>query len=177
LYLGDEEAHGRHCRQLLARFGQSRDPRVVADILWGALLVSDGGGGPQLFLQMADSCLKGTEQHTEYRWMVLAKGMAEYRASHFEQAIDWLRKAERLLSSPSDKAGCHLFLSMAHQRWNRRDEARAAHKQALRYMQEAFGRLDRSQPERGPWFGWIWCQVVRREAEALLEGKPAEPKP
>jgi hypothetical protein len=29
---------------------------------------------------------------------------------------------------------------------------------------------------RGDWHTWLLCQVFRREAEALIQGKAAEPK-
>ena len=36
-------------------------------------------------------------------------------------------------------------------------------------MEKVFGGLDKYQPGKGAWFDWPLCQVVRREAGALLK--------
>jgi WD40 repeat protein/serine/threonine protein kinase len=174
LYLNDPETYRRWCRDLFASYGRSEDPKVLADtLLWG-LLVGDSGVDPQALLRMADRCVTGTERHPGYRWMVLAKGMAEYRAGRAEQAVAPLRQTEPMVTLADHQAVLHFFLSMAYQRLNRADEAKSANQQALRYMEREFGSLDRYQPGKGRWFGWLYCQVIRREAEAVLNGgKPA----
>jgi WD40 repeat protein len=177
LYLNDQATYRQNCRQLLERFGRSEDPEVVMNVLWWGLLVGDAGVDPQLLLRMADRCLDGTEKHTAYQWMVQAKGMAEYRAGRMEQAVEWLRKAESLVTSDHDKVGIHFFLSMAYQRLHRGDEAKAAYQQGLRHLEKEFGALDHYQPGKGHWMGWLRCQVLRREAEAVLQGKEAGTKP
>ena len=66
---------------------------------------------------------------------------------------------------------------MAYQRLNRAEEAKVKYQQGLRLMEKAFGGLDRYQPGKGDWSGWAWCQLVRREAEAVLSAKDPGKKP
>jgi Flp pilus assembly protein TadD len=101
--------------------------------------------------------------------------MAEYRAGRYEQAVDWLRKSEpRLHDWVFGKSVTNFFLAMAYHRLGRPDEARAALAQALKFVEQAYGTLDHIPV--GDWYSWLMCQIVRREAEALISGKAAEPK-
>jgi len=179
LYQNDQETYRSRCRKMLELFGRSADPQVVCYVLaWGPL-VGDSGMDPGLLLQQVDRCLAGNENHGDYRWMVRAKGMAEYRAGRMEQAVKWLLKAEALLhgeDEDAEKVVNFFFISMAYQRLNRAEEAKAKYQQGARHMEKVFGGLDKYQPGKGEWFDWPWCQVVRREAEALLSGNEAKKK-
>jgi tetratricopeptide (TPR) repeat protein len=171
LYLEDPATYRRYCRRLLDRYGRSGDPYAVANaLLWG-LLVGDAGLDPHLLLQMADRCLVGNEKHPEYRWMVMAKGMAEYRAGRMEQAVEWLRKADALVAERDHKAAIHFFLAMAYQRLNQGEKAKETYREGLRFVEAEFESLDQYRPGKGRWFGWPYCQVLRREAEALLAAR------
>ena len=66
---------------------------------------------------------------------------------------------------------------MAYQRLGKAVEAKAKYQQGLRHMEMVFGGLGKYQPGKGEWFDWSWCQVVRREAEAVLRGNGAGKKP
>jgi WD40 repeat protein len=173
LYLNDRETYRRRCRKMFEFLAPSAGPLDLSDLLlWGPLL-GDSGMDPKVLLQQADRCLPGKERPWYYRFLVRAKGTAEYRAGRMEQALEWLLKAESLWQGDESEAervvNC-FFLSMAYQRLKRAGEAKAKYQQGLRHMEKVFGGRDRYQPGKGEWYYWPWCQVVRREAEALLKG-------
>src|SRR5262249_46816364 len=41
-------------------------------------------------LKLADRGAADREQHLNYRWYVLTRGLAEYRAGHFAAAVEWM---------------------------------------------------------------------------------------
>jgi WD40 repeat protein len=180
LYLNDRETYRHRCQKMLELFGRSADPEFVSGVLaWGPL-AGDSSMDPQVLLQQADRCLAGNENHWAYRRMIRTKGMAEYRAGRMKQALEWLLKAEVLLhgeDADAEKIVNFFFLSMAYQRLNRAEEAKAKYQEGLRHMEKVFGGVDQFQAGKGEWFDWPWCQVVRREAEALLRGNEAGKKP
>jgi WD40 repeat protein/serine/threonine protein kinase len=183
LYLNDQQTYRRRCRKMLDLFGRSADPGFISQLLiWGSL-VGDPGVDLGLLLQPVDRCLADNENHTGYRLMVQAKGMADYRAGRPEQALEWLRKAESMLHGQGEfedanKVVNFFFLSMTYQRLNRAEEAKAKYQQGIRQMEKVFGGLDQYQPGKGwEWSHWPWCQVVRREAEAVLSGNEPGKKP
>jgi hypothetical protein len=101
--------------------------------------------------------------------------MAEYRAGRVEQALEWLLKAEAMFhgeDEDAEKTVLSFYLSMAYHRLNRAAEAKAKYQQGIGHRERVFGGLDQYQPGKGDWFDWSWCQVVRREAEAVLKGSP-----
>jgi WD40 repeat protein/tetratricopeptide (TPR) repeat protein len=180
LSLNDRETYRRRCQKMLELFGQSADPQIVCYVLaWGPL-TGDSGVDPQVLLQQADRCFVGNENHPDYAQLLRTKGMAEFRAGHWEPALKWLLKSEarwRAENEDAEKVVNFFFLSMTYQRLNRADEAKAKYQEALRQMEKTFGGLDQYQAGKGDWFDWSWCQVVRRGAEALLSGNEAEKKP
>jgi tetratricopeptide (TPR) repeat protein len=176
LYLDDRETYRRSCRKMLDRFGRAADPTFVSlQLIWGPL-AGDSGVDLGLLLRQVDHGLADNENRTKNWWMMQAKGMAEYRAGRMEQAVEWLRKAEQLLHGAGEPEEAYkvvnlFFLSMAYQRLNRAEEAKAKYQDGLRQMEKTFGGLDKYQPGKGwEWYNWPWCQVVRREAEARLKG-------
>jgi tetratricopeptide (TPR) repeat protein len=177
LYLNDTEAYRRFCQNMLVLFGRSQDPEITGDLLSWGLLMGDSGVGPQVFLPLADRCLTVNEKQWAYGLMAQAKGIADYRAGQFEQAIAWLRKAAPLLRSDRNQERLvnDFFLGMAYQRMNRTEDAKAAYQRGLELMEQLFGGLDQYQPGRGEWYAWPRCQVIRREAEALIVFDPIFP--
>jgi eukaryotic-like serine/threonine-protein kinase len=182
LYLNDREAYRRRCQKMLDLFGRSADPTFVSLLLiWGPL-AGDSGVDLGLLLRQVDHGLADNENRTRNCSMMQAKGMAEYRAGRMEQAVEWLHKAEALLHAAgadhdASKIINFFFLSMAYQRLNRAEAAKAKYQEGLRQMEKTFGGLDQYQPGKGwDWYDWPWCQLVRREAEGLINGRAAAPK-
>lgn len=107
------------------------------------------------------------EPHRE--WGYQTKGMAEYRLGHYEQAIPWLSKAADGKDIWRDPE-CQLFLAMACWKTGQPEKARAALEHAVHLMETNLprpGERDMGQMAQD----WILCQVVRREAEGLINGK------
>src|SRR5439155_26254291 len=91
-------------------------------------------------------------------------GAALYRAGRFAAAAGQLREAGALKPDPRTSP-CYtwLFLAMAHQRQGNADEAR-------RWLAKAVEALD-SELVNAPWNRRLTLQLLRREAEELVEGK------
>src|SRR5262249_51372145 len=127
------------------------------------------GGLPDLgqALQLADRAVTGTEQHVGYPWFLLARGMADYRAGHFESALERLAKTLSLVGEPhSANSRClagtaHAFLAMAYHRLDQALEARQAlaRAAALRQQQKHPG---------ADWHNWWRVDIVYQEAERLV---------
>jgi WD40 repeat protein/serine/threonine protein kinase/tetratricopeptide (TPR) repeat protein len=172
LELRDIEGYRRVCREMLARFGQTKEPSVAEGTAKTCLFVPDAVPDLQPVLKLAGQAVTGTEQHRDYDWFLLCRGMADYRAGRFTDAIDLLKK----VLSPNDETLyrdtlVHLFLAMAHQRLGQADEARQALDTARTLMEQRFPKPEGKGLDNG-WDDWLRCQIVRREAEQLIDGKP-----
>src|SRR5262249_53011744 len=127
LQLGDLPGYRRACREMLARFGQTKDVVVAERTAKTCLLAADAVDDLQPVIRLAEQAVTATEKSAGYRWFLLARGMADYRAGEFAAAVERLGKcvapgAEELYRD----ATAHLFLAMAHSRLHHPNEARVA---------------------------------------------------
>src|SRR5262249_52158698 len=92
LYLGDVEGYRRDCRVLLAQFSQTDDPKIADRTAKPCLLAPAAVPDLAPVLQLAERAVTGTQHHWGYRYFLVSKGMADYRAGHFALAIDRLNQ-------------------------------------------------------------------------------------
>jgi WD40 repeat protein/serine/threonine protein kinase len=169
--MGDREGYRRLCREMLDRFGQTSNPVIAHRVARACLLTPDLADEAERVMQLADRTVRGTEGDWLYGVFLQTKGLAEYRAGRYEQAVDWLRKSQQRCTTPCGKSVTTFFLAMAYHRLRRADEARAALAQAQKFVEQEIGYLDTAVGEVR-----LICEIVRREAEVLINGKAAEPK-
>jgi hypothetical protein len=197
LQFGDEAGYRRACREMLARFGQAKEdfiaertaktcllaPGAVADLAPVVRLAEQAVAIGTKGKEYAGSVALGpqivvgavaTGENKEYRWFLLARGMADYRTGGYTAALDRLRDclkpgAEDLYRDTT----VHLFLAMTHHRLKQPKEALAELEKARALMDEKFPKPER-EGLASNWGDWLRCQLFRREAEALLRGKAAD---
>jgi WD40 repeat protein/serine/threonine protein kinase/tetratricopeptide (TPR) repeat protein len=169
LHIGDVDGYRRDCREILRRFGQTDDPVTAERTAKVCLLLPPADEDQELVQRLARRAVTGTEKHAYYDFFQLAKGMAEYRAGHFEQSTEWLRKSQKSPYSSQGpfKALAGLFLSMAQQRLGRADEARQALKQATGLIDAELQNWKPDAANMGN-HDWFMAIIVRKEAAALL---------
>jgi tetratricopeptide (TPR) repeat protein len=98
-------------------------------------------------------------------------GATLYRAGRFDEAVERLeagdKKAGSAVSAMRHQAWC--FLAMAHHRLGHAAEAR-------RWLDKAAQQTERLKAQAfGPRSSAVAIQLLHREAEALIQGKTAEP--
>jgi WD40 repeat protein/serine/threonine protein kinase/tetratricopeptide (TPR) repeat protein len=173
LQVGDRDGYRRHCREMLRRFGDTQDPMIAERTAKLCSVLPGAGGDPDLPLRLAERAVDRTERHGTYPWFLAVKGFAECRAGRYQQSLDWLHKSEERLDHPIFKAQTVLYGALALHHLRRGEEAR-------RDLDRARKMLDGQPGARGPpgelWWDWIMCQVLRREAEGLIEGKAGGPR-
>ncbi|HUG92778.1 MAG TPA: tetratricopeptide repeat protein, partial [Planctomycetaceae bacterium] len=169
LKLGDREGYVRECREMLARFGSTQHPMLAERTAKNCLVLPDAMEDPAVVLRLADRAMTDTEHTDLYPHFQSIKGIAEYRAGRFEQALPWLQKGFTGLKNPPCRAMTQLFLSMAYHKLDRHDEARLAFEAARAFIEKQLPGPDDGDLGLG-WHDWIRCQTVLEEAEALIRG-------
>ncbi len=170
LFVGDQDAYRRICRELLDRFGQTDDPIVAERVLKTCVLVPVLARDQSTVQKLADRVVTGTDKHPFNPFFQLAKGIADFRAGRSAEAIERLERCLRypFLAQPQHYTLTQLFLSMAYQQTGRKDEAR-------RTLEQARARID---AERENWkregtakgnSDWLRSMSVLREALALFK--------
>jgi tetratricopeptide (TPR) repeat protein len=171
---GDMKAYRRTCQEMLARFGQTEHAIVAARVVEICALVPGAVDDRKPLVKLAELSVRngGKSSPGAMKWFHLVTGMAKYRDGQFAGAVDALGKClpPALEAEPLCDSFAYLFLAMAQQRLGRADEARAALQKA-RELEQKFPKID-SGDLGFDWGTRLMIQVVRREAEALIEGPP-----
>jgi serine/threonine protein kinase/Flp pilus assembly protein TadD len=166
LAAGDSEGYRRTCRGLVHRFGETDNPQIAERAAKACALAPDALSGPDFgrVEKLAERAVTGTKANDLYSYFALAKGLADYRAGHYVEAVHWL--AGRFFSNAN---GWHLdatqfsVLAMAHYRLGLADKAEAA-------LTKAKGILRKMpDPPGSDWHGWLIAQLLCREAEEMMK--------
>jgi tetratricopeptide (TPR) repeat protein len=170
-YTADRQGYLRDCLQMRQRFGTSNLPYVVERTAKAALLLP--GGDAKVLTALAERALEGSEAEDGYHWLLLARGMAAYRAGDFKDALAWLRKSLQQTPAGANwdnaRSLAQFFTAMSRCRVEPADPAGAqkAFKKGVEAMEHYYPKRDAGN--RADWINWIYCERARREAEALLK--------
>jgi eukaryotic-like serine/threonine-protein kinase len=171
---GDVEGYRRACRDLLAKFGDTKQALLAADVARSCLLLPDAlaAAESERVRKLAERAVTGTEKDSGFRSFALSRGLSEVRAGRAREAVEWLhRSSPRSAGGPEDAAS-FAVLALAHHRLNQAREAGAA-------LGEARAILATKSPDPGTgrafsaadWHAWVSGQALCREAGSLLEKK------
>jgi tetratricopeptide (TPR) repeat protein len=177
LYLGDVDGYRRQCQEMLRRFGSTDDPCVAERTAKTCLLVPDAVADKDTVQQLAQRAVTGTQESELIGFFQLTKGMAEYRAGRPEPALHWLGESQKQAysSEGADKARAGLFQAMAYARLGRTDEARRTLRQSATLIDTEMRRWETANVNAID-EDWLNAAIVRKEVEALVEGKQAAPQ-
>jgi Flp pilus assembly protein TadD len=141
------------------------------------VLPPDAGALSQVERLSELAVTRGKAGHWIAPYAHFARGLTEYRRGNYEAAEAMIQRAlstrstDWVVSVPSQ-----LVLAMTLHQRGRAKEAREALTEAVAFLNKK--GTDAGGPAVGPnWPDWLAYQVLRREAEALIEGKKDDPKP
>jgi WD40 repeat protein/serine/threonine protein kinase len=177
LLLGDKEEYRRICRTMLARFGNTNNPAIAERTAKTCLLAPDAVGDLSPVLKLADRAVTGTKhlRQFQYRHLVLAKALAEYRAGRHASAVSWLERFSPRQDGTHFDATAFAVLAMAQHRLDRAKEARAALASARAILATKMPDPREGRPFGGDWHDWLHAQILVHEADALLGVKDEKP--
>ncbi|HEV8071946.1 MAG TPA: tetratricopeptide repeat protein, partial [Planctomycetaceae bacterium] len=171
LRAGDVAGYHRVCRAMLERFEDTQAPEIAERTAKTCLLLSDAVLDIDRVQKLAIRAATGTEKHGSYRWFVFVKGLAEYRAGRPAEAVNWLNRFEPHADGAHIDATAFAVLAMAQHRLGQKEKARAALHSAQAIFAEKMPDPGAGRPFDGMWADWLHCQILLREAEALLTNK------
>jgi WD40 repeat protein len=171
---GDREGWQRFCAELVERNADSDKPAVLDAVLRSCLLAPEALQDEGKLVPLAEKLAKavGNGYHGK-----LTAGAALHRAGRYDQAVEELEAAKKLTGGNAVNLPEHLlFLALARKAQKQDKEAGEALAEASRIV-----RMLTTTPElplvfqRPPWYVLARYELLREEAQALLEDKPARP--
>ncbi len=170
LTAGDAEGYRRASREMMRRFGATTAPEVAAWVARACCLAPDSGVDFGRVAKLAERAVAGDEKHFGYRYAVLARGLAEYRAGRPAEAVKWLDRFGPVAGGGNREATAFAALAMAQHRVGRAEEAAAALARARAILKEKMPDPAGGRPFGPPdWAEWVHAQILVREAEALVK--------
>ena len=161
LFLEDREEYEWAQRQLLARFGSSTNPDITEKVSRAVLLLPAQGEDLEKAVDLADIAVASRELTPPwiYAYYEFSKGLAEYRAGRFENAISIMKGDAGNVMGPSPR----LVIAMAEHALGHEVEAKKTLAGAV---------LERDWSAAAATERDIWIQhIFRREAEkSILPG-------
>jgi WD40 repeat protein/serine/threonine protein kinase/tetratricopeptide (TPR) repeat protein len=161
LAVGDRAAARKVCAAMLKHSNW-----ISSDVAWIYVLVPDAVPDWQPVLRLAKA---SGDTHL--------LGAAQYRSGQYDAAIQTLKAAPDKPEEGRRIEGW-LFLALAHHRLGHKGDARAALAEGVRRI----GQATREKPADAAGVPLSWelrleLQILRREAEELLNGKATDPRP
>jgi tetratricopeptide (TPR) repeat protein len=165
--VGDTNAFRDFAGRLLSQFAGTTNAdwaRMTAEI---CLLTPDAVPDMQPVFRLAELGLSDEPAYPLGR--PLARGMAEYRRGHLDEALRWFEAPRRAAHGPQPSQASY-FCAMIHQRLGDGASARADLDQAAQQL-AAYVRFGLSES----WDGYGRIATVRAEAERLILGRTVSP--
>jgi tetratricopeptide (TPR) repeat protein len=170
LQTGDLAGYRRICREMLNRFGDTKDPGIADLVAMTCLLIPDAVADRNRILKLADRAVTGGIND---RWFLLCKALAEYRAGRHAEAVQWLERfAPKVANGWPSEVSAFAVLALAQHGQGRREDALAALDQAERVVAANSPHPAGGRPFGDDWRDWLHCQALLGEAEKEI--KPDE---
>jgi tetratricopeptide (TPR) repeat protein len=171
----DTKGYRGICTSILERFGKTEDADAAYWVAWSCVLVPDAVAQPALLVPLAEKGVAKAPTNYDYQ---NALGAALYRADRFEEAVKRLNEAAAAYKPDSGFrqpiAYNWFFLAMAHHRLGHSDEAQKWLDKAVQWTDQAGQEKEKDPAIKVPmpWNRRLTLQLLRREAETLIQGAP-----
>jgi WD40 repeat protein/tetratricopeptide (TPR) repeat protein len=163
MHLGDQKGYRAACARLVERFSDN-DPYAVFQT---CALAPDAVTDLNRVVQLAEK----EDASFENCHSLATLGGLLYRAGRFKEAVAKLTKSTEMQYSQGDTERAWLYLAMAEHRLGRHNEAKQALRQAVQGLEKISKAKAKAAAEddRSFWVQRLELQILRREAEALLQ--------
>jgi eukaryotic-like serine/threonine-protein kinase len=171
---GNLAGYRRTCAQMVKQFGEATDAQTAERTAKACLLMPDVLSADDFdrVQRLAERAVTGTEKHGYYGYFAMAKGLADYRAGRYAEAIKWMQLATPNVNGTHWDATKFAVIAMAQHGLGHADEAAAALASAEAILTKMPDPVKGQLFRADDWHDWVHAQVLCREAEALLK-KPA----
>ena len=174
--LGGLEDFRRTCAQIVQRFGDATDKQTAERCAKACLLLPDALDAADFdrVQKLAERAVTGTQNHPLDYYFAMVKGLADYRAGRYAEAIKWTEAYAPRADGDHWDAIKFAVIAMAQCRLGDGDRALAEFDKANAIMAKMPDPAKGQLFGAGDWLDWVHAQVLCREAEAVLKKSTTE---
>ncbi len=166
--MGEVDAYRRHCGRILNQFAATTDPAVAERMAKDCLILPPSASDLEPINKLVNTAVAAGSNNVAWGYIQFVKGLAEYRAGHFANAIEWLKGIPAQKGFWNRAAQTSMVLAMAQYQLNKVDEARATLEAGLLTADRTLSKLNDGLGEE--WNDWIIAHALMREAVSLIQG-------
>jgi eukaryotic-like serine/threonine-protein kinase len=170
-------------QRALTQFGDSVAPTIGEPVAKLCLLLPVDDPGLQPALQLAEKAAGTGYANATLARRQWTEGLAAYRQGRYEDALEWMGKAQVTCTNADLPAwdherernlntGAYLVEAMAYYELNQLDEAKAGFMKATDLLEKQFPQSDSGDFGR-EWPDYLVTQILAHEARGLLAGPAA----
>jgi tetratricopeptide (TPR) repeat protein len=166
-----------HCKFMLDQFEHTTDPPIAERTAKSCLLVPSALSQKD-FVRVTNLAARAVSlaEHGDWlHWRLMTRGLAEYRAGQYPDALKSERQSQKLvtdardLNGPACEADTHFIAAMADAKLGHNDEAQRDLERGLNIVQTRLPKLDGGDlGDR--WFDTLMSYIIMREASQTVEG-------
>ncbi|HKR32657.1 MAG TPA: serine/threonine-protein kinase, partial [Terriglobales bacterium] len=170
----DVERYRRLCGEIISRFGNATNPSVADQMAKDCLILPGSGADLKVVAALANVAVTHGSNSSSLPYFRLCKALAEFRLSHYGEAIKWAQLAsESRLRYP--KADALAVIAMSQFNLKQADEARVTLAACNKMFEE---KIPKAGEEPGDeWRDWIVAQALLSEAKRMIEGESSSAAP
>lgn len=176
LLAGDEDGYRQLCREMIEQFRDVNDVGAADPICKLCLLRPDAIEMSELPIQALRDGTAGLQWEIFRPWFHASCALVSYREGNFDDAIHWATKPPAPQGQP--KALAIVVRAMAEHRLGRHAQARSWLAEAETMIPAELRTLGADDfdgplpaPEDSISENWLICEILRREAAALIRGE------
>jgi WD40 repeat protein len=150
------------------RFGGTTNPTAAEQIAKAWLILPGSGPDLEIAAKMATTAVSVPTNHEAISWFRFAKGLAEYRQGHYDDAVEWMQKVLVDAGQQTERdAEASLVLAMSQHQLKQADEARTTLAKAIEIMDTKMRKLE--DRDLGNSIDWVFAHTLLEEARALIQ--------
>lgn len=176
---GDTDGYRRLCTRLLELHPNTTDVEVADSVCKINLLLPDSIYRDRLPVQVLREAMEKGTSESFARWGWACMGLIEYRDRNYQQAVTCCEKSHEASQREGAPAALAFVIeAMARHQLKEADNAAAAFARAKKVFEADRVRIEKARQTGEPiWidYDYLVAEVLKREAEQLMQPMPASP--
>jgi hypothetical protein len=154
---------------VLNLFAATTNPVVAERMTKDCLLLPLSRSELEVVSRWTDTAIQVTSKHSAWKWIQLARALAEFRRADFAAAVNWTQQLSPSTGEDANRdVQAFAVLAMSEHQLGHTTKAALALARASETSAKRLAKPD-SRDFGSAWVDWIIAQTLLREARQLIE--------
>jgi tetratricopeptide (TPR) repeat protein len=170
--VGDLQGYQRNCERMIRLFATNRAPAIAERVARAAFIIPPPTEDLPELSKLADVIFTAPPKQRSSAIFLFVQGLAEYRAGHLNNALDWLQQAAAQPQEELHLVEVLMVLAMTQQKLQQAEAAKATLARGLHVAESAMpGGANRDLGLK--WQEVIGARLLMKEAKGVIDNAAA----